>query len=316
MTSPNPPPFFLVGAVRSGTTLLRLLLGHHPQICRCDEFEYVATAISGSADWPDVDDYVMQLSRRRDFRCTGYQPDKSLAFPDLARDLLAQCQALDGKPIVGATVHNHFDELLRLWPTARFIHLARDPRDIARSCVEMGWNGNAWAGTETWVRSQDAWKRIQQQVPADRLLEVEFADLTSDAENVLRRVTAFLGVDYVPEMMEIEKDTTYRRPSKRASRSWRDDASELEIRQMESRLGDRLTQAGYAPSGLPPLRISPLDAFALRQADRFGRLRFAMRRYGAAVWIGSLVGNRLLPIPALRNRTQLAIDRIDERNLK
>ncbi len=316
MSSSNSSPFFLVGAVRSGTTLLRLLLGHHPQICRCDEFEYVATAISGSSDWPAVDAYVEELSRRRDFSCTGYQPDKNLPFPDLARDLLAQCQALDGRPIVGATVHNHFDELLRLWPSARFIHLARDPRDIARSCVEMGWNGNAWAAVETWNRSQDAWQRIRQQVPEERRIEVEFEDLTSDAENVLRRVTAFLGVDYDPAMMEIEADTTYRRPAKRASRSWRDDATELEIRQMESRLGDRLKQAGYAPSGLPPLEISPLKAFALRQGDRYGRLRFAMRRYGAAVWLGSLLSNRLLPIPALRNSTRLAIDRIDERYLK
>ena len=36
---PGTPPFFLVGAVRSGTTLLRLLLGNHPRICRCEEFE-------------------------------------------------------------------------------------------------------------------------------------------------------------------------------------------------------------------------------------------------------------------------------------
>ena len=69
---PNRSPFFVVGAVRSGTTLLRLMLGHHPKICRCDEFEYVATAISGRSDWPDVKTYVAQLPWHRDFREAGF----------------------------------------------------------------------------------------------------------------------------------------------------------------------------------------------------------------------------------------------------
>ncbi len=315
-SSPSSSPFFLVGAVRSGTTLLRLLLGHHPQICRCDEFEYVASAIAGRQSWPAVDAYVAELARRRDYRATGYRPDTSLAFPDLARDLLAQCQRADGRPIIGATVHNHFDELLRLWPTARFIHLGRDPRDVARSCVEMGWNGNAWAGVETWIRKQDAWTCLRQQVPAERLMEVEFEELVADAEGVLRRITAFLGVDYDPAMMEIEKDTTYRRPSPRASRSWRDDASEADIQAMESRLGNRLTDAGYAPSGLPRIQLTPAQKLALRLGDRRGRIEFALRRYGARLWLSSIVSHRLLPIRAWRDGTRMAMDRIDERYLK
>ncbi|MGL5077751.1 MAG: sulfotransferase, partial [Waterburya sp.] len=33
-------PIFLVGAERSGTTLLRLMLDNHPQLAWCYEFEY------------------------------------------------------------------------------------------------------------------------------------------------------------------------------------------------------------------------------------------------------------------------------------
>jgi hypothetical protein len=316
MTISNLPPFFVVGAVRSGTTLLRLLLGHHPRICRCDEFEYVATAISGRTEWPDSDKYADQLPLHRDFREAGYRVDRTRAFPDIAREFLVQRQRMDARELVGATVHNHFDELLRIWPDAKFIHLGRDPRDVARSCVEMGWNGNAWAAVEIWIRSEDAWQRIRKQVPADRLLEVEFEDLVADAEKALRRVTAFLGVEYDPAMLEIEKDTTYRRPSPRASRSWRDDASKFDVRAMEARLGARLAQAGYAASGEPALQISGLRELGLRLTDRYGRMRFSIRRYGAALWVSSFVSRRLLPISTWRNRTKLAIDRIDERHLK
>jgi hypothetical protein len=45
-------------------------------------------------------------------------------------------------------------------------------------------------------------------------------------------------------------------------------------------------------------------------------MRFSIRRYGAALWVSSFVSRRLLPISTWRNRTKLAIDRIDERHLK
>lgn len=40
-------PIFLVGAERSGTTVLRLMLDHHPQIAWCNEFEYVVDSDIG-----------------------------------------------------------------------------------------------------------------------------------------------------------------------------------------------------------------------------------------------------------------------------
>ena len=316
MTIQNPAPYFVVGAVRSGTTVLRLLLGHHPQICRCEEFEYVLPAIVGRNDWPATAPYVQWLAQRRDFRASGYRPDAALAFPDLARDFLVQLQAMDAKPVVGATVHNHYDELPRLWPEAKYIHLDRDPRDVARSCVEMGWNGNAWAGVETWIRSHEEWQHLCRRVPAERRIEVKFEEFVIDADATLRRITQFLGVEFDPAMFEIEGDTTYKRPNPRGARSWCDDAGETEVREMEARLGDRLAQAGYAPSGLPPLAIGPMRERALRWKDRIGRQRFAMRRYGALTWIGSRLSQRLLPIGALRKRTQATIDRIDELHLK
>ena len=47
-------PFFLVGAVRSGTTVLRLMLGHHREICKCEEMEYVTSALKQFSGVPDA----------------------------------------------------------------------------------------------------------------------------------------------------------------------------------------------------------------------------------------------------------------------
>lgn len=45
-------PVFLVGAERSGTTVLRLMLDHHPQIAFNNEFEYAVDLVSDEGKWP------------------------------------------------------------------------------------------------------------------------------------------------------------------------------------------------------------------------------------------------------------------------
>jgi hypothetical protein len=255
------------------------------------------------------------LPRHLGFRASGFALDPSLDFPGLARDFLRQQRARDGRELVGAVVHHHFDELPRIWPRARFIHLLRDPRDVARSWIEMGFAGNAWSGAGGWLAATEAWSRLRAAVPSERCLEVRFEDLVRDAEPVLRRITDFLGVAYDPAMLQIERDTTYRRPDPSAARSFREGAPEREVREVEARVGPRLAESGYAPSGLPPLRIGRFRELALRVGDRWGRARFAWRRIGPGLWAAAVVSRRL-PFLRLRERVQLRIDAIQLRHLK
>jgi|GEM_PF-5624238 len=47
-------PIFLVGSERSGTTVLRLMLAHHPQIAWCQEFEYAVDRVSDDGNFPNL----------------------------------------------------------------------------------------------------------------------------------------------------------------------------------------------------------------------------------------------------------------------
>lgn len=118
MSTPHQPPAFLVGSERSGTTMLRLMLDHHPMLVWQDEFEFAVDMISPDGGFPDMGYYREWLSLHRIFLASGFTIDPTLDYARLIRGFLEQRRSRDGKPIVGATVHRHFDRLLHLWPEA------------------------------------------------------------------------------------------------------------------------------------------------------------------------------------------------------
>lgn len=308
--------FFLVGSVRSGTTLLRLLLSHHPDVSRCEEMDYVTSAIGDNGTFPGIDAYHRYLRLHRGFRATGYRLSHDLEFKDQTRGFLLQRASLDRTPIVGATVHHRFDRLPVIWPEARYIFLSRDPRDVARSCVQKGWAGSAWHGADFWIKAQSQWHELQAKVPADRLFHVHFETLVRNQTEILAEICEFLGTQFVPEMINIEHDSTYSRPDPALSNSWRKSATIRQIRQVESRIGQQaLKDAGYAVSGYPPFRDSIVTRLAIWIEDLYGRIRLRSRRYGWKLWLSDVVARRL-PAPSLAERIKLEMDAVDNRNLK
>ena len=309
-------PFFVVGAVRSGTTLLRLMLGHHPEICRCEEMEYVVGDIVPQDVREDTKEYVRRLKLDRGFRMSGYRINEQLDYPAMAFDFMSQRRFKDGRRLVGATVHHHFDRLPGLWPNARFIFLNRDPRDVARSCVEQGWGGTPWRASEFWLNAQSAWQRLRETVDADQRLEVYFESLAAEPQQNLDRICAFLGVEYDPAMLEINKDTTYSPPDPANARSWRDSATEDEIAQVESRVGlEALKSAGYEPSGLPLLSDSVMTRLRITFTDLQVRMLARVRKYGVVLWLQGLIARRL-PWQGLRDRIRMKMDAVDNLHLK
>ncbi len=105
---------FLVGAERSGTTVLRLMLDHHPELSWVQEFEYSVDMMSPEGAPPDLTEYHQWLGIHRIFRASGFSIDPSLSYIDLVRSFLEQRLRASGKRKVGATVHRHFDRLLKV----------------------------------------------------------------------------------------------------------------------------------------------------------------------------------------------------------
>jgi hypothetical protein len=310
-----PEPIFLVGSERSGSTLQRIMLDAHPQIAFLFEFEYSVEKIQDPQGWPNLDEYYDYLDTNLLFPGASLTIDKSLDYPHLVDSFLRQKRDRDGKPFVGATVHYDFDRLLRIWPDARFIHLVRDGRDVARSVIEMGWCGNMYTAVEYWIRAEKLWSNLCQRLPAERRTDVRYEELVREPEATLTRLCEFLGVTYDPLMLDYPKHSTYRPPQPQLIGQWKSKLSSKAVQLAEARIGPMLVERGYELSGYPPLTVSRRMEKQLRLQSRWRCAMFRRKRYGTTMFLADLMARRLGP-GHWQGRIQKRLNIIDMQHIK
>ena len=247
-------PVFLVGSERSGTTLLRLMLDHHPEIAFDKEFDYAVTMVSDTGVRPPTRAYRSWVVTVRGMK---YEVNPSLAYQQLVNDFLRQKRvASGGKPCVGATIHRNFDRSRFLWPEATYIHLVRDPRDVARSVVQKEWAGNVYQAAEYWLDAERCWESLAGHLSEDQAIEVRYENLVTDAETVLSAICGFMGLRYSPAMLEYSADAPqYPAPDPSLVAQWRTAMAPRDIALVEIRTGPLLQRRGYVRSGYPWPRV-------------------------------------------------------------
>ena len=214
--SSGPPPApFVVGATRSGTTLLRLMLDAHPEIAIPSETHFIPELISAREKHGASREQMLELltSHRRwgDFTIE----------PGELEERWAQIEPLSGPEAVRAFFHLYADkqdkhgarwgdktpgyvksmrEIQGYLPEARFIHLIRDGRDVALSVLKQSWGPQSIeAAAEKW-RSRV--NRGRSQAPyLGYYIEVKFEDLVLETERELRRICEFIEVPFDENML-------------------------------------------------------------------------------------------------------------------
>lgn len=308
-------PVFLIGAERSGTTLLRLMLNGHPEISWLNEFEYSVDRISSPHGWPDLEEYYDFLSTHRVFLGTGFEVDKSLDYPDLIASFLKQKQQRDKKPVVGATCHRHYDSILRLFPQAKFVYLLRDPRDVARSNIGMGWAGNMWIGVERWLEAEKLWADMKKELSQDVYVEIRSEELILSPEENLTAICNFIGVDYHPEMMEYPDNTTYSRPDPKLTEQWKRKLSTRDIKLVEARAYTIMKERGYEPHFDQPEIPGAVQQWMLQIQNKIYRLLYRIKYIGLWRTLEGTIA-RKLGITSLEKKNLMIINEKTKKYLK
>ncbi len=246
-------------------------------------------------------------------RGVDYAVNASLDYREQVNEFLRQKQAMSGgKKCVGATVHAHFDRLRFLWPHARYVHLVRDPRDVARSVLQKGWAGNLYQASGIWIQAEDCWESLATHLVADQAIELHYEDLVAQTEVELSRICKFIGVEFAPSMLDYQVDAPqYPPPNHSLASQWKTKLSPRDIAMVERRTADRMESRGYARSGYPSTTIGPLKHHLLLNAGRVRQLRTKANRYGPRLVTIDLLGR--LGLGTLQKYAQARINTIDQR---
>ena len=213
----NAPMPFIIGAPRSGTTLLRFMLDAHSQLAIPPETGFFSRADALVGDGADADAFVHQITHFPEHlpAWSDYGIDSGNLRNELERinpfTAAAGFRAFYrmyarrfGKNRWGdkTPLHSrHLGTIRRILPEARFIHIIRDGRDAALSLREMWFSPGR--EIETQAKHWRDWVVAAREAGAGHpdYLEVRYEELIADPAAVLQRVCVFIDLPYEKEML-------------------------------------------------------------------------------------------------------------------
>jgi Sulfotransferase family len=220
--NPETKLIFIVGAPRSGTTLLAEMLSSHPDICSSPETHYYSRHAK-KYSWTTR---MVKSKRIRHFETVMRDIGSELfgfsaadlqevgrRHADLRRDmssgLLAQLLKVysmkNNKPICCEKTPMHIkyvEQILKEIPCSCVVCIHRDPRDVWLSVRKTPWNtGNALYHAIFWRRIASISEKWARTFPK-RYLEVKFEDLVAEPRAVLEPICEFVQVGFSTEMVQ------------------------------------------------------------------------------------------------------------------
>jgi len=278
-------PIFIVGPVRSGTTMLAVLFDRHSRIAVPPETQFYSEflrkmdkADQYSSHEKKVD-LALSFTRIADL---NLERDKVLeiflkypsTYDYLLRAILEAYTSSQGKTRPADKTPSHITyvpRILKAYPSAKIICIVRDGRDAVLSMLKTKWRtGNPRRFKHFCTDWADAAKLAldyEKKLPAERFTMVKYETFLQQPEKELKRLCEFVGENYEPSQFDTEINTgavpSWENAIKSKAKAvidpsrahaWRRTASPEQIWIMHSLMGKTLRRMGYmddAPQRCP-----------------------------------------------------------------
>ncbi|MDC8758211.1 sulfotransferase family protein [Janthinobacterium fluminis] len=94
-------------------------------------------------------------------------------------------------------------ELMALFPEMLFLNVVRDPRaQVASMNRAIIHDFDTTLNAQVWVEAHRVARALVERYP-ERVLTIRYEDFLGEQEATLRRVCAFFGIDFLPEMLDV-----------------------------------------------------------------------------------------------------------------
>jgi tetratricopeptide (TPR) repeat protein len=195
---PTQAPIFIIGMIRSGTTLLDQIVSSHREVASGGELRF----------WVEEGRRLVLQSNP----LTSENLNRLAAeYVEYSRLLAGQSERITDKMPLNFT----YAGLMNLaMPNARFLHIRRNPIDTCLSIWTTYFSqgaifaydkANIVAYYREYERLMDYWREV---LPKDRLFEVEYEDLTSNPESVIPKIVEFLGLPWDDACLHHDQNTS------------------------------------------------------------------------------------------------------------
>ncbi|HEX2069709.1 MAG TPA: sulfotransferase [Actinomycetota bacterium] len=304
MTARN-PYVFAGGCPRSGTTLLRQMLHHHPSLAIANDSYFIPKCLSKEAGDTnprltlELVECVLDHPRFNRLGLPSSVVDRAAqgagTYVEFVSRLYTEFAIAHGKRLAGEKTPDYIRRirlLHALFPWARFLHVIRDGRDVALSVLDWAtkdgrargpsrspiWREEPVGATALWwTRFVDKGRRDGAGLGAERYLEIRFERLVAEPRAALRDVLFFLELPFVEESLQYHQGKAPRKrwgstasvslPPTPGLRDWRTQMSQRDVELFEGLAGEVLDDLGYERA-FPT--ISPdIAAIADRCRDRW-----------------------------------------------
>jgi tetratricopeptide (TPR) repeat protein len=193
-------PIFVIGMIRSGTTLVEQILSSHPQVVGAGELNF----------WPD--------EAMKTIDPTGEFLDRTKLIDAANRYLqLLEPKRKSAERVVDKMPTNwmYVGLIAAGLPHARFVHVRRNPVDIALS-IWMTYISDPppFANRKAWIvdmtrRHADLARHWSEVLPPEQYMQVSYEDLTANPEAVIPKIVAFCGLAWDEACLHPEKNEKF-----------------------------------------------------------------------------------------------------------
>ena len=189
-------PVFILSGARSGSTLLRVILGSHSQLYAPPELPLMHLEARAETRWIQTSLRALYLTKEE--------------LDHMLWDrVLADALARSGKPVIVVKTPSNvllWRRIADCWPDARFIFLLRHPAAAVAS-LHASWDP-AWhpdrsdsvdSVAEYALRYMTEVEEARRALPGHT---VRYEDMTADPETVMRGLCSFLNVEFEPAILD------------------------------------------------------------------------------------------------------------------